>query len=79
MRRITPWGRMALLTATRNREAPHGFDFADNVLHVDADAICPKCLRWVTPHDIVRRTAFGLVQHEACAVAAPTEITSDHV
>jgi hypothetical protein len=79
MRSQSPWGRLAMLTAPRNREAPHGFDFAANVLHVDSDAICPKCMRWISPRDIVRRTAFGLVQHEACTVVTQTEITSDHV
>jgi D-lyxose ketol-isomerase len=78
MRRNTGWGRLAMLAAGR-REAPHGYDFATNVMHVDTDAICPKCLRWVTPNDIVRRNAYGLVQHEACAVVAPTEISTGHL
>ncbi len=37
-----------------------------NVLRVDADAICPRCMRFVDSTDIVRRTAYGLVQHEHC-------------
>lgn len=38
----------------------------DNELHVDADAICPRCLRWIEVSDFVRRNAWGLAQHEAC-------------
>jgi hypothetical protein len=79
MRSQTPWGRLAMLAATRPRQAPPGFDFSANLLHVDADAICPKCMHWVTPRDIVRRTAFGLIQHEACAVVTQRTTTADHV
>ena len=39
----------------------------DHELHVDADAVCPRCLRWIEPGDFVRRTAFGPHQHESCA------------
>jgi hypothetical protein len=39
----------------------------DHELHVDADAICPRCMRWIEPGDFVRRTAFGPHQHESCA------------
>jgi hypothetical protein len=46
--------------------APPGHDFSRNELHVDEEVVCPKCLRWITPHDIVRRTVYGLAQHEAC-------------
>jgi len=35
-------------------------------LHVDADAVCPRCLRWIDPADFVRQTRIGLVQHEIC-------------
>jgi hypothetical protein len=35
-------------------------------LHVDADLICPRCLRWIEPGDYVRQTRIGLRQHEAC-------------
>jgi hypothetical protein len=38
----------------------------DSSLHVDTDAICPRCLRWIEPEDYLRLTAFGLLQHEAC-------------
>jgi hypothetical protein len=38
----------------------------DNHLHSDTDAICPRCLQWVEERDFVRRTAFGLLQHEVC-------------
>jgi hypothetical protein len=62
------WGRLAQV-GFRPREAPPGHDFAANVLHVDEDTICPRCLTWVCAEDIVRRTRYGLVQHEACPVA----------
>jgi hypothetical protein len=35
-------------------------------LHVDADLVCPRCLRWIEPGDYVRQTRIGLRQHEAC-------------
>ena len=38
----------------------------DASLHVDADAICPRCLSWIGPDDFVRRTRYRLFQHEAC-------------
>jgi hypothetical protein len=46
--------------------APYGYDFSLNVMHVDEDAVCPVCLCWIAPHDIVRRTAYGPAQHELC-------------
>jgi hypothetical protein len=30
--------------------------------------VCPRCLGWIGPDDIVRRTALGPAQHEACPV-----------
>jgi hypothetical protein len=39
----------------------------EHELHVDADAICPRCMRWIEPDDFVRRTAYGPHQHESCA------------
>jgi hypothetical protein len=62
------WGRLAQI-GFRPREAPPGHDFAANVLHVDEDAICPRCLSWISAEDIVRRTRYGLVQHESCPIA----------
>lgn len=38
----------------------------DASLHVDADAICPRCLAWIDPRDYVRRNGYGLLQHESC-------------
>ena len=35
-------------------------------LHVDADLVCPRCMRWIEPGDFVRQTRIGLRQHEAC-------------
>jgi hypothetical protein len=75
MRTVSPsrqsgrcWGRLAQI-GFRPREAEPGHDFASNVLHVEADVICPRCLSWISAEDIVRRTRYGLVQHEACPVA----------
>jgi hypothetical protein len=65
MSRNASWSRLSMLTP-RPREARPGHDFASNVMHVDGDTICPKCLGWISPTAIVRRTAYGLVQHEAC-------------
>ncbi len=59
------WGRLAMIGF---HEAAHGHDFTTNLLHVDADAICPRCLEWINPADIVRRTAYGPVQHETCPI-----------
>jgi D-lyxose ketol-isomerase len=71
MPRTSPWARV-ILVSPRPREAPHGHDFARNVMHVETDEICPRCLRWIAAADIVRRTAYGLVQHESCTSKAPT-------
>ena len=38
----------------------------DSSMHGDADAICPRCLRWIEEREYVRQTAFGLLQHEVC-------------
>jgi hypothetical protein len=65
MSRNVAWGRLSLLTP-RAREAKPGHDFASNVMHIEADTICPKCFGWISATAIVRRTAYGLVQHEAC-------------
>jgi len=70
------WGRLAQI-GFRPREAPPGHDFAANVLHVDEDVICPRCLTWVSAEDIVRRTQYGLVQHEACPIDVALPDTAD--
>jgi hypothetical protein len=62
--------RFGVVGATSMPRAPHGYDFASNVLHVDEDGICPRCLCWIGPEDIVRRTAYGPAQHEYCPVVA---------
>ncbi|MFZ0324125.1 MAG: hypothetical protein WAN48_08355 [Actinomycetes bacterium] len=38
----------------------------DASLHVDSDEICPRCLSWIDSADFVRRTGYGLLQHETC-------------
>jgi hypothetical protein len=77
MRQCGVWGMVSLLSM-RAREAPPGYDFAGNVMHVDTDAICPRCFGWIAPHDIVRRTAYGLFQHEACPVTDEPTCMSEH-
>lgn len=67
--------RLGILGAPRNPVAPYGHDFAANELHVDEDSICPRCLTWISPEDIVRRTAFGPAQHEACPLQPARLIT----
>jgi hypothetical protein len=57
------WGRLALVGF---RETRHGHDFTANLLHIEADTLCPRCLSWIAPDQVVRRTAYGLFQHEAC-------------
>jgi hypothetical protein len=75
MSRNIGWGRLSLLQ-TGGPQSPDGCDFASNVMHVDADAICPRCMRWISTRDIVRRTAYGLFQHEVCAVTdRPTAVS----
>ena len=59
-------GRLGLLMAKGPPLAPYGWDYAANVLHLDEDGICPRCLCWIEPQDIVRRTAYGPAQHESC-------------
>jgi hypothetical protein len=76
MSRNLSWARLAMLTP-RPTESPPGYDFASNVMHVDTDAICPRCFSWIGPRDIVRRTAFGLFQHEACPVSDEPQIVSE--
>ena len=56
-------GFRALLVPT-DRPRPGTGD--DHELHVDADLVCPRCLRWIDPADFVRTTRIGLRQHEAC-------------
>lgn len=43
----------------------------DAALHVDADAICPRCLDWIAPEDFVRRNGLDLLQHETCPKPHP--------
>jgi hypothetical protein len=74
-----PWSKLAMLLPSGTRATPHGYDFASNVMHIDADSICANCLKWVTPQDIVRRTAFGLIQHETCTSVASSETSSGRV
>jgi hypothetical protein len=41
-------------------------EFLDASWHVETDAICPDCLRWISPDDYVRRNAFDMLEHEVC-------------
>lgn len=76
MRRSTILERLGILSM-RSAEARPGHDFTRNLLHVDTDAICPRCFGWIAPRDIVRRTAYGLVQHEACPISAEPTCVSE--
>jgi hypothetical protein len=67
---VSGWAEMLGVLASPAPRAPHGYDFAANVMHVDEDGICPRCMAWISPEDVVRRTAFGPAQHEHCPVLA---------
>ncbi|MDQ1629673.1 MAG: hypothetical protein QOI54_3417 [Actinomycetota bacterium] len=58
-----------LLRRRRRRAAVHT-DLIDASWHVDTDAICPDCLRWIRADDYVRRNAFDLLEHEICPPAS---------
>jgi hypothetical protein len=60
--------RVGVLATDGYPMAPHGHDFTANLLHLDEDVVCPRCLGWIEPDDIVRRTAYGPAQHEHCPV-----------
>lgn len=49
-----------------DRDGDEAVGRLDSHLHGDADAICPRCLRWIDARDFVRATAFGPLQHEVC-------------
>ncbi|HVB26537.1 MAG TPA: hypothetical protein VNE21_01345 [Mycobacteriales bacterium] len=71
-----PWSSLAL---AGGRAAPgHAPDPASHVLHLDEDAVCPRCLLWIEPTDIVRRTAYGPAQHEACPAGIPAGQAAAH-
>lgn len=49
------------------RVPPRGHvELVDASWHVDTEAICPDCLRWIGPDDYVRRNAVDLPEHEVC-------------
>lgn len=51
------------------RPDPDGGDvhvLADGHLHGNVDQVCPRCLSWIEGRDYVRRTAYGVLQHEVC-------------
>lgn len=39
---------------------------SDGHLRSDGDEVCPRCLTWIDGRDFVRRTAYGVLQHEVC-------------
>jgi hypothetical protein len=41
-------------------------ELIDASWHIDTDAICPDCLRWISPDEYVRRNAFDMPEHEVC-------------
>ena len=62
-RRPTPIDRLSVLGLER---PAGGADVVDGHLHSDSDEICPRCLAWIDSRDYVRRTGFGVLQHEVC-------------
>jgi hypothetical protein len=76
MRRKLGFGRLSVLVPLRCLDDRPGHDYTSNWLHADTDAICPRCLAWIAAEDIVRRTAYGLLQHEACDVPAQPQVVS---
>jgi len=74
--RVSAAPQVFILT-TRAPAASYGHDYAANDLTLTEESVCPRCLQWIQPGDIVRRTAFGPAQHEACpltrgSVGCPT-------
>jgi hypothetical protein len=51
-------------------DSVRAFVMPDGHLHVELDAVCPRCLTWIEERDFVRRTAYGPLQHEVCPVAS---------
>ncbi len=62
-------GHIARLRWLRGGQSVH-VEFIDASWHVDTEAICPDCLRWINPYDYVRRNAFDLLEHEVCPPAS---------
>jgi hypothetical protein len=60
---LTRWMRLGM---PADPVAAYGYDFSVHDLRIDEDVVCPRCLEWIGPHEIVRRTAYGPAQHEAC-------------
>lgn len=61
-------GLRPLIARLRWRRVPqhHHIELIDASWHVETDAICPDCLRWISPDDYVRRNICDLVEHEVC-------------
>ena len=59
---LRPLGRIWQLRRARRLH----IEVIDASWHVDTEAICPDCLRWIQPDDYVRRNAFDLLEHEVC-------------
>jgi hypothetical protein len=45
---------------------PAGGVVGDGFLHAEQEAICPRCLSWITPRHYLRRNRYGLLEHDAC-------------
>ena len=54
----------------RGRTAQVYVEVIDASWHVETDAICPDCLRWISVDDYVRRNAFDMLEHEICPPAS---------
>jgi hypothetical protein len=58
-------GLISRLRWRRSVEHVH-VELIDASWHIQTDAICPDCLRWISPDDYVRRNAFDIPEHEVC-------------
>jgi hypothetical protein len=65
MRFKSLWGLISRLRWRRSVEHVH-VELIDASWHIQTDAICPDCLRWISPDDYVRRNAFDIPEHEVC-------------
>ena len=64
--RQSPVDRLASLGLDRPEPGAEDGHVVDSHLHGDDDSICPRCLQWIDGRDYVRRTGYGLLQHEVC-------------
>lgn len=67
-----PMDRLAFIGLEHaDAESVRAFALPDGHLHGTADAVCPRCLRWIEESEFVRRTGYGPLQHEVCPDQVP--------